>query len=129
VESARAEEAAAAAELDRIVRSVAAGQESSRRALAALESAGTRYTDEWTDALDRAVLSAEASYRLGEGSLTELLDGRRARLQALDGYERWRADLFMQRAHLARLTGAPIDASLLCGAAPTQNTHIPEARK
>jgi cobalt-zinc-cadmium efflux system outer membrane protein len=128
VEAALAEEAAYVAELDRVERSVAAQRESLRQGLEALEAAGARYTPDWALALDQAVLSAEARYRLGEGTLTELLDGRRARLTALDGYEQWRAKLFTQRALLARNTGEPIDAAMLCGASLHLKTHSPENR-
>ena len=128
VQAALAEEAASTAELDQIENAVAAEREATRQALAALEAVGARYTPEWATALDLAVRSAEARYRLGEGTLTELLDGRRARLQALDDYERWRAELFTRRADLARLSGATIDASTLCGAPLPQDTHTSEGR-
>ena len=128
VEAARQEESAAQAEVGLVERSFGARREAARQGLAALEGAGARYTTDWAGALAQAVLAAEARYRLGEGTLTELLDGRRARLQALDGYERWRAELFVQRARLARLSGDAIDASLLCGATVTLDTLTREGR-
>jgi len=128
IAAATSEEAARASELDRVGRSMAAERESARQGLVALEAAGERYTASWASALDQAVLSSEARYRLGEGTLTELLDGRRARLQALDDYERWRAELFTQRARLARLSGTPIDSSLLCGVSTPTPKHTPEDR-
>lgn len=114
VRAASHEVEAASAETDRIERSLAAEREAARRGLSALEDAGRRYDAVWFAALERAVSAAEARYRLGEGTLTELLDGRRARLQALDDYERWRAQVVIQKALLARLDGAPIDASFVC---------------
>lgn len=128
VEAALAEEAASTAELTQVERAVAARRESARRALLALEAVGARYTPAWERALDQAVRSAEARYRLGEGTLTELLDGRRARFQALDDYERWRAELFTQRADLARLSGRTIDTSMLCGASLPPETPTSEGR-
>lgn len=128
IAAAASEEAAMQAELDRVERQAAAERASAQQGLIVLEEAGTRYTDAWAGALDQAVRSAEARYRLGEGTLTELLDGRRARLQALDGYETWRADLFTQRARVARLSGTPIDATALCGAAIPTDTSMPEGR-
>lgn len=128
VQASLADEAASRAELARVERTVAARTESAHQALLALERAGAWYTPEWTDALDRSVRSAEARYRLGEGTLTELLDGRRARLQALDDYERWRAELFIRRAELARLSGRTIDASTLCGASLPLETPTSEGR-
>lgn len=114
VTAARHEQAAAEAELASVERSLASEVEGARRGLAALEEAGRLYDATWEAALDRVVEAAEARYRLGEGTLTELLDGRRARLQALDDYERWRASTLVQRARLTRLTGGSIDAALLC---------------
>jgi cobalt-zinc-cadmium efflux system outer membrane protein len=128
VDAAIAEEDAQAAELERVERSVAAQREAARQGVLALEAAGTRYTPTWAAALDRSVVATESRYRLGEGTLTELLDGRRARLQALDDYERWRAELFSGRARFALLAGGSIDPSLLCGASLPSMTHTPENR-
>jgi len=105
---------AATVEIDRVERSVAAERAAAERGLSALEVAGRRYDAVWFAALERTVSAADARYRLGEGTLTELLDGRRARLQALGDYERWRAQVVIQRARVARLGGVTIDASLLC---------------
>jgi len=128
IAAAASEQAAMQAELDRVERQAASERASAQQGLIVLEEVGTRYTEAWASALDLSVRSAEARYRLGEGTLTELLDGRRARLQALDGYETWRADLFTQRARVARLSGTPIDATTLCGAALPTDTSMPEER-
>jgi outer membrane protein TolC len=52
------------------------------------------------------------------GTLAELLDARRARLAALDDLATWRAERRTARARVARLTGAPLDAALLCDDLP-----------
>ncbi|MEQ1857029.1 MAG: TolC family protein [Longimicrobiales bacterium] len=114
VAAARHEEAAAVAEVDRLERSISAERDAAHRGLSALADAGSHYDAAWFAALDRAVSAAEARYRLGEGTLTELLDGRRARLQALDDHERWRTQIVIQRARYARLAGETIDPSLSC---------------
>jgi len=119
VVAAREEAAAAAAELVRVERATTAAMDVARRGLFALEDAGRLYDEAWVAALERSVSAAEARYRVGEGTLNELLDGRRARLQALDDYDRWRTDLLVQRARLARLAGTAIDATMLCRAPTT----------
>jgi cobalt-zinc-cadmium efflux system outer membrane protein len=105
---------AAAAEAERVQRALGAEREATKRGWVTLEEAGRLYDAIWLAALDRAVSAAEARYRLGEGTLTELLDGRRARQQALDDYERWRAQMVIQSARLARLEARPIEAALVC---------------
>lgn len=108
------EVAAASADLDAVTRSLDMEEAAARRGVEALEMVGAEYGEAWLAALARTVTSAEARYRLGEGTLTELLDGRRARLAALADYERWRAELVAVRARLARATGAAIGPETLC---------------
>jgi uncharacterized membrane protein YccC len=87
------------------------------RALQALEAAGSRFDEAWIRALDQAVEASEARYTLGEGTLTELLDGRRARLQALADREYWRAEWLVWRGRVARTAGRPITEDILCAPA------------
>lgn len=120
VAAAEAELEAAAAEQDAVGRRVAAERAAARGALAALDRAGARFTAEWRAALDKTLTAAAARYDAGEGTLAELLDSRRARLAALDDYERWRAERRVARARLARLGAAPVDATLLCDDVPAE---------
>ena len=69
---------------------------------------------DWFAALDQTVTAAEARFELGEGTLFELLDHRRARLQALDDYALWLSEWWNARAQALRLRGGTPDASLLC---------------
>lgn len=101
-----------------------AEREAAFRSLAVLEEAGTRFSQDWTNALDRTMEAAEARYRLGEGTLTELLDSRRARLQALGDRERWAAERLIWRARAARYSGQQITAGSVCGATAGQNETI-----
>ena len=89
-------------------RAVAAGS------LEAMERAGEQFGGDWFASLDVAVAAPETRYRLGEGSLYELLDSRRARLQALDDYHAWIADWWEARIALARAEGRRLTAGLLC---------------
>jgi hypothetical protein len=97
----------------------------SLRSLTAVEDAGMRFTAQWRGSLERTVESAEARYRLGEGTLTELLDSRKARLAALGDFERWRAEQLSWRARVARFSGAPMDPGSLCSASPDLQSPIP----
>lgn len=117
-EAARLEARAAGAELEGLERRLAAEQTAALQALQALEAAGSRFDEAWARALDRAVEATEARYTLGEGTLTELLDGRRARLQALSDQENWRAEWLAWRAQVARTAGRPITERLLCTPGP-----------
>ena len=85
-----------------------------QRAVRALEGAGEGFGARWFANLDRTVTAAEARYRLGEGTLLELLDSRRARHQALDDYHAWQSEWWIARTELARLEGRPITADLIC---------------
>lgn len=114
IDAARAEyqaasEEAAAVEADLLARVVAA-----RRSLRALESAGRGFNEAWFASLEQTVTAAEARYELGEGGLFELLDSRRARLEALDDYSVWQAEWWYARVALERLEGRELDASLIC---------------
>jgi len=113
-EAARLEATAAEAEMQEVERRLDAQHSAALQALRALEVAGSRFDQGWIRALDRAVEATEARYTLGEGSLTELLDGRRARLQALADREYWRAEWLVWRAREARTAGRPITEDILC---------------
>ncbi|MGE5231537.1 MAG: TolC family protein [Deltaproteobacteria bacterium] len=116
--AARLERAAAEADRQDLEAALAAEQRGLAAGVAAFDSAGLRFTGDWSRALDRTLTSAVARYDAGEGSLTELLDARRARLAALDDLAQWRAERRLLRARLARAAGAPIDAQTLCDATP-----------
>ena len=60
------------------------------------------------------VTAAETRYDLGEGTLFELLDARRTRLQALDDHASWQMELWGARTRLARLSGVAPDAAVIC---------------
>lgn len=120
VAAAEAELEASTAEQDAVARRVAAERAAARGALAALDRAGARFTAEWRAALEKTLTAATARYDAGEGTLAEFLDSRRARLAALDDYERWRAERRVARARLARLGAAPVDATLLCDDVPAE---------
>lgn len=83
-------------------------------ALDALTRGGSAFDAEWFENLERAVVAAEARYTLGEGSLMELLDSRRARLQALDDYAEWQAEWWAARIEAARLDSGAITSDLVC---------------
>jgi outer membrane protein TolC len=114
---------AAAAEEDRVALTAVfdAQRAAARQALEALEEAGDRFDAGWSSALELAVESAEARYALGEGTLTELLDGRRARLDALVDFEAWRMQLFAWRARLGRRSGAALTDRVLCDPSPSSS--------
>ncbi len=92
----------------------AAALVSARSTLGALERAGTRFDEQWFQSLEGTVTAAAARYRLGEGTLVELLDARRARLQALDDYTLWQSEWWAARLEVARLEGRPATASTIC---------------
>ena len=114
VAAARGEQEAAATDLSDVEARLAAEVVAARRGLEALDRAGGVFSSDWFQALERAVTAAEARYEVGEGTLFELLDNRRARLQALDDYATWQAEWWQARARVARLLGHMPDASLLC---------------
>jgi outer membrane protein TolC len=91
-----------------------AAREAARGVLTALERAGAYFDDDWFESLERTVVAADARYRLGEGTLFELLDSRRARLQAQDDYHTWQAEWWQARLEIERLEGRPAPASIIC---------------
>jgi outer membrane protein TolC len=121
IAAARAEHLAVTAERDELAGRLAAERVAVREALRTLEEVGSRFSPGWLDALDRSVAAGRTAYELGEGSLTDVIDGRRARLASLDDHARWQAELRDARARSARLGGGELDASLLCiaGTNPT----------
>lgn len=115
VDAANAEARGAAAEARDLRRMLEAEQVAARETLAALTDAGSHFTDpDWGDDLERTVEAVEARWELGEGTLVELLDGRRARLEALAARERWAAAWLVARARLERLNGTEPTPDLLC---------------
>lgn len=114
VEAAAAELSAARAERRAAAVEVEAQRTAAARAMEALQAAGARFQAGWLDDLARVVEATEARYELGEGTLVELLDGRRARSEALASRERWRAAWRIQRARLLRLSGAEATPDFFC---------------
>jgi cobalt-zinc-cadmium efflux system outer membrane protein len=114
VDAARASEAAADRLQDNALRRLEADRSAARRSEEALAEAGSRFSATWQDNLQAAVTAAEARFDLGEGSLYELLDNRRARLAALDDYWQWQAEWWVARARKARLEGAAPQAYAPC---------------
>lgn len=120
-EAAAAELAAARAELRASTGMVESRRAATARALEALDEAGTRFRTGWVADLDRVVEATEARYDLGEGTLVELLDGRRARFEALASRERWRAAWRIQHARLLRLSGVEATPDLFCDPLAREN--------
>lgn len=114
VEAAESETSAREAELDATKMFIAERAVAALAALQALERAGARFDARWVAALDQSLVAAEANYDLGEGTITELLDHRRARLAALDDFAQWRAERRVARAQLARWTGTELAAAAFC---------------
>ncbi|MEZ4422036.1 MAG: TolC family protein [Gemmatimonadota bacterium] len=112
--AARADEDAALAELRAAESMQSAALAATRQRLTLLEDAGRAFDAAWFDQADQAVTAAEARFSVGEGTLLELLDSRRARLQALDDYHAWQSEWWAARVDLARLEGRAPDATLLC---------------
>lgn len=96
---------------------VEAAHSGARAALDLLEAAGAGFDSAWLQALDRTVEGATARFEAGEGSLVDLLESRRARLEALDDFESWKAELRTERLRVAALEGGPVDVNLFCGGA------------
>ncbi len=115
---------ASAAEADRAALSawLEAQRAAAIQAVEALDRAGERFDDAWRAALARTVEAAEARYAMGEGTLTELLDSRRGRLDALAAFEGWRMELMGWRARAARYSGTPIHEGVFCDLAPNLET-------
>jgi len=114
VEAARAELEAASAERLGVERRWEAARHGAAAALGALERAGSHFDNRWFASLDVTVAATDARYRVGEGTLFELLDSRRARLEALDDYHAWQAEWWIARAELARAQGRAPGAETIC---------------
>ncbi|MBT8402646.1 MAG: TolC family protein, partial [Gemmatimonadetes bacterium] len=114
VAAARSETRAAEHELAALELRFAAERAAARRALEAVEAARVHFGAEWFTALDQMVTAAEARYDLGEGTLFELLDARRTRIQAMDDHAAWQAELWQARTRLARLSGVAPAAAVIC---------------
>lgn len=112
--AARADEGAALEELRAAEAEQAAALAAARQRLTLLEEAGRAFDAAWFEQAEQAVTASEARFTLGEGTLLELLDSRRARLQALDDYHAWQSEWWSARVDLARLEGRAPDATLLC---------------
>jgi cobalt-zinc-cadmium efflux system outer membrane protein len=109
-----ADEHAAMAEQREVEQRWEAARAGARAVLESLERAGIRFDRGWLRSLDQTVDAAEARYRLGEGTLVELLDGRRARLQAMDDYAVWMSEWWGARLEVERLDGRAAPASVIC---------------
>ena len=109
-----ADENSAIAERRDIEERWTAARVGARGALDALARAGAYFDGDWFESLEQTVVATEARYRLGEGTLMELLDSRRARLQALDDYHTWQAEWWQARLEIERLEGRPAPASIIC---------------
>jgi outer membrane protein, heavy metal efflux system len=114
IAAARAEREAVRAEREELGGRLAAERAAAAEALRSLERAGSRFTAGWARALEASVTASRAAYELGDGTLTDLLDARRARLASLDDHARWQAEVRLARARAARLQGAELGPALLC---------------
>jgi cobalt-zinc-cadmium efflux system outer membrane protein len=115
VDAARADALGAEAAGDDLQRALDAQRAVARGALEALTEAGRHFTSpDWGADLEASVRAVEARWELGEGTLLELLDGRRARIDAISARGRWGAQWLTARARVARLNGAPLGADLIC---------------
>ena len=114
VDAARAAEAAATRIREDVLRRLEADRSAARRTEEALAEAGLTFSPEWSRNLETAVEAAEVRFELGEGTLYELLDNRRARLAALEDYWQWQAEWWVARARRARLEGGPVEAYAPC---------------
>ena len=113
-ESARFQvEAAESLRVD-LERRVAAQLAGADAALASLAEAAQAFDKLLLDDLDRAVRAQQSRLEQGEGTIAELLDARRARVNTLNEYAEWRAMRADLRARRARLAGRPVDAQVLC---------------
>jgi outer membrane protein, heavy metal efflux system len=119
IAAARAEREAVRAERDDLAGRLAADRVAAAGALRSYEGAGARFTADWAQALERSVTASRTAYELGDGTLTELLDARRARLGSLDDHARWQAEVRVARARADRLSGGELGASLLCHSTDT----------
>lgn len=114
LDAAVADVSALEAEREDVERRMEAAKSAAGRTLEALTRGGAAFDATWFGNLELAVSAAEARFREGEGSLLELLDSRRARIQALDDYAAWQVEWWSARVEVARLDGRPIDGSLVC---------------
>lgn len=115
VDAARAEALGAEAEGHDLQRALEAQRAAAEGALEALTEAGRHFmSSDWGADLEASVRAVEARWQVGEGTLLELLDGRRARIEALSARGRWGARWLTARARVARLNGAPLGAELIC---------------
>lgn len=112
--AAMADEVAATADRRDAEERWAAAHAAALEVLGSLERAGSWFDDEWRESLDRTVVAAEARYRLGEGTLVELLDSRRARLGALDDYYTWLSEWWIARLEVERLEGRLAKPEIIC---------------
>jgi outer membrane protein TolC len=83
-------------------------------ALAVLVEAGSAFDAQLRDDLDRAVRAQQSRLSQGEGTIAELLDARRARVNTLNEFAEWRAMRAELRAREARLAGRPVNEQVLC---------------
>lgn len=120
VEAAEADADALRVEGEVLRRQVQANLAASRRRLEALESAGRRFDDRWSAALNTSVQATDALFRLGEGTIVELLDSRRARLAAIVDYAAWRAQLLLARAEVIRWSRGDMGPEILCTPEPLE---------
>jgi len=108
------DESVMTAQRDDTERRWASARVGAARALEALDRAGAGFDAAWFEDIEETVTASEARYRLGEGTLMELLDSRRARLQALDDYHSWQVEWWAARIDLSRLEGQMPSADLIC---------------
>lgn len=113
-ESARLQAAAAEALRADLERRVAAQRSGTDAALTALAAAAPSFDASLLDDLDRAVRAQQSRLAQGEGTIAELLDARRARVNTLNEFAEWRAMRAELRARRARLAGRPVDTQVLC---------------
>jgi len=113
-ESARFQAEAAEALRAELERRVTAQRSGTDAALTALAVAAPAFDASLLDDLDRAVRAQQARLAQGEGTIAELLDARRARVNTLNEFAEWRAMRAELRARRARLAGRPVDAQVLC---------------
>ncbi len=117
--AARAEVSAAEAEASSASERLAAEVVSTRKAVEALADAGRVFDAAWLEGLDGMVEAAETRWALGEGSLFELLDARRARIRAIDDRARWQLDWWTALADFERARGRTPGPEVFC-VVPTQ---------
>lgn len=106
------EVAEANAELDAAERSARAEVRAAVEALDALLAARSPGSDSLAARAAEVAEIADAAYAAGGGSLLELLDARRARVEAFTTALQWAAELRLALLELDRATGAPLLESL-----------------